>query len=137
MSNLGSIETDLDNIQELIELASSENDDVVMGEIALDLEQIEEKISKIEFRKMFSNESDPLNCFIDFQSGAGGTEACDWAMMLRRQYIRYAERKGFSVELLEESPGEVVGIKSCTLNCLLYTSPSPRDKRQSRMPSSA
>ena len=115
VSKLSSIELDLDNTQELIELASSENDDVVMGEIALELERIEEKISKTEFRKMFSNESDPLNCFVDFQAGAGGTEACDWAMMLRRQYIRYAERKGFSVELLEESPGEVVGIKSCTL----------------------
>ena len=55
-------------------------------------------MSNIEFRKMFSNESDPLNCFAYFQAGAGGTEACDWAMMLRRQYIRYAERKGFSVE---------------------------------------
>jgi len=115
VSNLSSIELDLDNTQELIELASSENDYVVMEEIVSELAQIEEKISGIEFRKMFSNESDPLNCFVDFQAGAGGTEACDWAMMLRRQYIRYAERKGFSVELLEESPGEVVGIKSCTL----------------------
>ena len=67
--NLESIEKDLGNTQELLELASSENDDFVIGEIAVEAEQIEEKISKIEFSKMFSNESDPLNCFVDFQAG--------------------------------------------------------------------
>ena len=106
---------ELENTHDLLELATTENDDFVIEEIVVEVEQIEKKISKIEFRKMFCNEFDPLNCFVDFQAGAGGTEACDWAMMLRRQYMRYAERKGFAVELLEESPGDVVGIKSCTL----------------------
>ena len=106
---------ELENTHELLELATTENDDFVIEEIVVEVEQIEKKISKIEFRRMFCNEFDPLNCFVDFQAGAGGTEACDWAMMLRRQYMRYAERKGFAVELLEESPGDVVGIKSCTL----------------------
>ena len=64
---------------------------------------------------MFSNPADPLNCFLDIQAGAGGTEAQDWASMLLRQYLRYAERKGFKAELLEESEGEVAGIKSATI----------------------
>ena len=106
---------ELENTHDLLELATTENDDFVIEEIVVEVEQIEKKISKIEFRRMFCNEFDPLNCFVDFQAGAGGTEACDWAMMLRRQYMRYAERKGFAVELLEESPADVVGIKSCTL----------------------
>ncbi|KKB62534.1 peptide chain release factor 2 [Robbsia andropogonis] len=64
---------------------------------------------------MFSNPADPSNAFIDIQSGAGGTEACDWASMLMRQYMRYAERKGFKVEILEQSDGDVAGIKSATI----------------------
>jgi peptide chain release factor 2 len=69
----------------------------------------------MEFRRMFSNPLDPNNCFLDIQAGSGGTEAQDWARMLQRMYTRYCERKGFRVELLEESPGEVAGIKNATL----------------------
>ena len=69
----------------------------------------------LEFRRMFTNPIDPNNCFIDIQAGAGGTEAQDWASMLLRMYLRYCERKGFNVEVLEESPGEVAGIKSATI----------------------
>ncbi|MDE2353669.1 MAG: peptide chain release factor 2, partial [Betaproteobacteria bacterium] len=68
-----------------------------------------------EFQRMFSNPLDPANCFVDIQSGSGGTEAQDWASMLLRMYVRYCERKAFSVEVLEESPGEVAGIKSASL----------------------
>ena len=64
---------------------------------------------------MFSNPADPLNCFLDIQAGAGGTEAQDWASMLLRQYLKYAERKGFKAEVLEESEGEVAGLKSATI----------------------
>jgi peptide chain release factor 2 len=64
---------------------------------------------------MFSNEADPLNCFVDIQAGAGGTEACDWASMLLRQYLKYAERKGFKATVEEETPGDVAGIKSATI----------------------
>ena len=64
---------------------------------------------------MFSNPADPSNCFLEIQSGAGGTEAQDWAQMLLRQYLRYCERKGLKAELLEESPGDVAGIKGATL----------------------
>jgi peptide chain release factor 2 len=69
----------------------------------------------MEFRRMFSNPLDPNNCFLDLQAGAGGTEAQDWAQTLERMYTRYCERKGYHVEVLEESPGEVAGIKSATL----------------------
>jgi peptide chain release factor 2 len=64
---------------------------------------------------MFSHQADPCNAFIDIQAGAGGTEAQDWASMLLRQYLRYAERKGFKTEILEESPGEVAGLKSASI----------------------
>jgi len=69
----------------------------------------------MEFRRMFNNPMDPNNCFIDIQAGAGGTEAQDWASMLLRQYLRYCERKGFKVEILEQSDGDVAGIKTATL----------------------
>ena len=72
----------------------------------------------MEFRRMFSNPMDPNNCFVDIQAGSGGTEAQDWAQTLERMYLRYCERKGFRVELLEESPGEVAGIKSVALKII-------------------
>ena len=102
-------------LTELLDLVIEENDQETLETIIADSKKISIEISSLEFRKMFSNTSDPLNCFIDIQSGAGGTEACDWASMLRRQYLRYAERKGFEVEVLEESTGDVVGIKSSTI----------------------
>ena len=64
---------------------------------------------------MFNNPADPLNCFIDIQAGAGGTEACDWASMLLRQYLKYCERKGFKAEVMEETEGDVAGIRSATI----------------------
>ncbi len=110
---------DLNNLlrdsRELFELAKEENDFPTLEIISFDVKSINSSIVTLEFRKMFSNPSDPLNCFIDIQSGAGGTEACDWAAMLQRQYLRYAERKGFETELLEESDGDVAGIKSSTI----------------------
>jgi peptide chain release factor 2 len=72
-------------------------------------------IENLEFLKMFSNPYDSYNCFIDIQSGAGGTEAQDWASMLLRMYLRYCEKKLFSIEIIEQSLGDVAGIKSCSL----------------------
>jgi len=77
--------------------------------------QLTQTIEGLEFRRMFDNPADPLNAFLDIQSGAGGTEACDWASMLLRQYLRYAERKGFKATLEDESAGDVAGIKSATI----------------------
>ncbi len=72
-------------------------------------------VGDLEFRRMFADPMDPANCFIDIQAGSGGTEAQDWAAMLLRMYLKYCEHKGYRTELLEESPGDVAGIKSASI----------------------
>jgi peptide chain release factor 2 len=101
--------------QELFDLVSAEEDFDTLETIQQDTVKLEKQVDDIEFKRMFSNPMDPNNCFIDFQSGSGGTEAQDWANMLLRMYMRYAERKEFKVEVLELSEGEVAGIKGATL----------------------
>ena len=101
--------------RELFELAAADGDDATLLAIDKDADAFQQRIEALEFRRMFSNPADPLNCFLDIQAGAGGTEAQDWAAMLLRQYLKYAERKGFKAEVLEESEGEVAGIKSATI----------------------
>jgi peptide chain release factor 2 len=95
----------------------SKADDDFDGLVAIEGEaaKLRELIEGLEFRRMFNNPADPSNCFMDIQAGAGGTEACDWASMLLRQYLKYCERKGFKAEVLEESEGDVAGIRSATL----------------------
>ncbi len=105
----------LKDARELFELALAEQDDASLQAVGEDLRGTEKLVATMEFRRMFSNPLDPANCFIDIQSGSGGTEAQDWAAMLLRMYVRYCERKSFDVEILEESPGEVAGIKSASL----------------------
>ena len=105
----------LKDASELFELARAEQDDDSLLAVGEDLGDTEKLVSTMEFRRMFSHPLDPANCFVDIQSGSGGTEAQDWASMLLRMYVRYCERKSFSVEILEESPGEVAGIKSASL----------------------
>ena len=105
----------LSDANELFEMAAADNDDATLESIESDADAFQEKLEGLEFRRMFSNPADPLNCFLDIQAGAGGTEAQDWASMLLRQYLKYAERKGFKAEILEESDGEVAGIKSATI----------------------
>ena len=83
--------------------------------VGQDVEKIEKAVADLEFKRMFNQPMDPANCYLEIQSGAGGTEAQDWASMLERMYMRYAERKGFTVTLEEESAGDVAGIKSATL----------------------
>lgn len=100
---------------ELLAMAREENDDDTLEAVELDAQSLKELVEGMEFRRMFNNPMDPNNCFIDIQAGAGGTEAQDWASMLLRQYLRYCERKGFKVEILEQSDGEVAGIKTATL----------------------
>ena len=101
--------------RELFDLAQAEGDDGTLEAVAADAVVLNGKIETLEFRRMFSNPLDPNNCFIDIQAGAGGTEACDWASMLLRQYLKYCERKGFKAELLEETEGDVAGIRSATI----------------------
>ena len=105
----------LRDAKELFEIARSEQDEATLVAIEKDALGLEQTVAGMEFRRMFSNPMDPNNCFLDIQAGSGGTEAQDWAQMLLRMYTRYCERKGFNVELLEESPGEVAGLKSASL----------------------
>ena len=100
---------------ELYEMVKADQDVASLQSIETDANKLRSTVEELEFRRMFSNPADPSNCFLDIQAGAGGTEACDWAQMLLRQYLKYCERKGFKAELLEESPGDVAGIKSATL----------------------
>lgn len=113
--NLQAIESSLKDSQELFEMAREENDDDTLLSVDADTKTIEQQIADMEFKRMFSGELDNANCFIEFQSGSGGTEAQDWAAMLLRMYLRYCERKGFKVEVLEESDGDVAGIKSASI----------------------
>jgi len=92
-----------------------DNDETGLLTLETESKKITEEIEKLEFRRMFNNPADPNNAFLDIQAGAGGTEACDWASMLLRQYLKYAERKGFKATLEDESPGDVAGIKGATL----------------------
>ncbi|PLZ02761.1 peptide chain release factor 2 [Burkholderia sp. WAC0059] len=112
---LSAIDTDLRDTHDLFEMAREENDEDTLLACEADAAAIEARVAGVEFRRMFSNPADPNSAFIDIQAGAGGTEACDWASMLLRQYLRYCERKGFKAEVLEESEGDVAGIKSATI----------------------
>lgn len=100
---------------DLLELAVSEEDAETLGSIGDDLLSLESQVAQLEFQRMFSGEMDDKPCFIDIQAGSGGTEAQDWAEMLLRMYLRWAERRGWEVELVEVSAGEVAGIKSATI----------------------
>ena len=115
---LGRIDQDLRDATELFAMARADNDDASLQTIETDALALEKSVADMEFRRMFSNPMDPNNCFVDIQAGSGGTEAQDWAQTLERMYLRYCERKGFRVELLEESPGEVAGIKSVALKVI-------------------
>jgi len=106
---------DLRDAGELFELTRAETDDAALQSIGADVARLARQIGDLEFQRMFNNPLDPNNCFVDIQAGSGGTEAQDWASMLERMYLRYAERKDYKAELLEESAGEVAGIKSATI----------------------
>ena len=100
---------------ELFEMACADGDDATLLSVDADVAGLAKQVEDLEFQRMFSNPLDPNNCFIEIQAGAGGTEAQDWAGMLERMYLRYAERRGFKPELLDESDGEVAGIKGATI----------------------
>ena len=100
---------------DLFGMAKDENDEETLVAVEADAHDLKKQVELMEFRRMFSNPLDKNSCFVDIQAGAGGTEAQDWASMLLRQYLRYAERKGFKAEILEQSDGDVAGIKTATL----------------------
>lgn len=102
--------------RDLLELAEMEEDADTVGEVERELESLKTSLEKLEFRRMFSGEMDPNNAYLDIQAGSGGTEAQDWANMLLRMYLRWAESHGFKAEISELSAGEVAGIKSATVH---------------------
>src|SRR5690606_20301506 len=110
-----SLTDSLRDARDLFAMAVEEADDATGESVEGDGKRIEEGIEELECRRMCSNPADPSNCYLEIQAGAGGTEACDWAAMLLRQYLRYCERKGFKTTLLEETPGDVAGIKGATI----------------------
>jgi len=115
VGTIAELETGLGDGRDLFDLAKSESDDDTMRAVEEDATRLAGIVENLEFRRMFDNPMDPANCFIDIQAGSGGTEAQDWASMLLRMYLKYCERKGYKTELLEESPGEVAGLKSASI----------------------
>jgi len=115
VGTLGRVGSGLADAQELFQLARAEGDDATVLGVAADVQKLQTDVAALEFRRMFSNPLDPNNCFIDIQAGSGGTEAQDWASMLERMYLKYSDRTGFKAEVLEQTEGEVAGIKSATL----------------------
>ena len=113
---LQKLTTELADNAELFEMSKEEGDETGLLTIEGETAKLQPLIEELEFRRMFGKEADPLNCFVDIQAGAGGTEACDWAGMLLRQYLKYAERKGFKATVEEETPGDIAGIKSATIH---------------------
>ena len=109
------LQSGLQDAQDLFDMAREEDDDATLLSVASDAQALEKQIAEMEFRRMFSGPMDANNCFIEFQSGSGGTEAQDWCNMLLRMYLRYTERKGFKVEVLELSDGDVAGIKGASI----------------------
>ena len=107
--------TELADNTELYEMSKEEGDEAGLETIEAECAQLTQAIEQLEFRRMFNQPADPSPCFLDLQAGAGGTEACDWASMLLRQYLKYAERKGFKATVEDETPGDVAGIKSATI----------------------
>jgi peptide chain release factor 2 len=107
----------LEEAEELLAMAVEESDAAMVDDVVLELETLEQDVSGLEFRRMFSGDMDQQHCYIDIQAGSGGTEAQDWAEMLLRMYLRWCEQHHFKTELIEVSPGEVAGIKSATIYC--------------------
>ncbi len=115
VNTINDLEHGLSDAAELLEMAVEEEDEETVNTVVEDLSQFENKVADLEFKRMFSGDMDANNAFLDIQSGSGGTEAQDWAEMIERMYLRWGESKGFKTELLEESKGDVAGIKSATI----------------------
>jgi peptide chain release factor 2 len=109
------LDSGIADTREILGMAVEENDADMLNDVQTDIDSMEAQLASLEFRRMFSGEMDENSAFLDIQSGSGGTEAQDWAEMLLRMYLRWADDKGFKAELVECSAGEVAGIKSATV----------------------
>ena len=115
VETIENLDSGIADSRELLEMAAEEEDVDAVAEIEAELSQLNTQLEKLEFRRMFSGETDSNNAFLEIQSGSGGTEAQDWAEMILRMYLRWGEAKGFKTTLEEASAGEVAGIKSATI----------------------
>jgi peptide chain release factor 2 len=113
--NVDKLDAGLADGYELLEMSELEDDQDMVDSVISDINQHKASVERLEFQRMFSGEMDANNAFLDIQSGSGGTEAQDWAEMVLRMYLRWGEAKGFKVELMEASAGDVAGIKSATV----------------------
>jgi len=109
------LDSGIADTREILDMAVEEKDEGMLGDVQTDIDSMETQLANLEFRRMFSGEMDENCAFLDIQSGSGGTEAQDWAEMLLRRYLRWADDKGFKAELVECSAGDVAGIKSATI----------------------
>lgn len=115
IKNINEIEKNIKEVIIFLELAIETSDNILLQDTIIEIKKIEGKVKKLEFYRMFSKKNDICNCYIDIQSGSGGTEAQDWSKILLRMYLRWADKKGFQTEIIHESVGEIVGIKSATI----------------------
>ena len=116
VSTIENLEAGVTDALELLEMVAEENDEEALTSLEADIEALEAQLAKLEFRRMFSGKMDSHSAFLDIQSGSGGTEAQDWANIMLRMYLRWAEAKGFKADLVEVSDGDVAGIKSATIH---------------------
>lgn len=115
VQSLDDLQQQLEDAFVLLELARAEQDAAAAAELQGEAAAVAANLDRLEFARMFSGEADRHNAFVDIQAGSGGTEAQDWAEMLLRMYIRWGERQGYQIEMIEKSPGEVAGVKSATV----------------------
>jgi peptide chain release factor 2 len=116
VNTIEALDSGLGDVADIVELAAEENDESLFNEGLTDLEELESRLGVLEFKRMFSGEMDSNSAFLDIQAGSGGTEAQDWAEMLLRMYLRWAEAHGFKTEIMEVSDGDVAGIKGATIH---------------------
>jgi peptide chain release factor 2 len=116
VATLGGVDKTLEEAAELGELAREEDDESTLKDVIGQVEGVARQIETLEFRRMFAGKMDSHNAFLDIQAGSGGTEAQDWAEMLLRMYLRWGEKRGYTMDVLEVSAGEVAGIKSATIH---------------------
>ncbi len=115
VKTIDELDTGIADCRELLDMAVEEDDESMVADVQSELDRLDKQLGVLEFRRMFSGETDPNNAYLDIQSGSGGTEAQDWAEMVLRMYLRWGEAKGFKVTLEEVSAGDVAGIKSATI----------------------
>ncbi|HEV7358885.1 MAG TPA: peptide chain release factor 2 [Steroidobacteraceae bacterium] len=118
VGSLDRLKRSLSDAAELIDLAAEESDASTAREIEADVMVSAAEVERLEFQRMFPGKMDSHNAFLDIQAGAGGTEAQDWAAMLLRMYLKWADSHGFKTEIIDQSPGEVAGIKGATIEMI-------------------